>query len=94
MAKFSLISILANEFFNQDPRCFTINTASWYKKDHVTFSDAYLLVKQKIINRLYFNKSTKKDDMLKFKTNDFTELINNLLMASLILKKFVTTQQP
>ena len=82
MALFSLISILANEFFNQDPGCLTINGASWYKKDHVTFSDAHLLVKQKIINSLYFNKSTKKCDMLKFKTHDFTELINTLLMAS------------
>ena len=81
MALFSLISILANEFFNHYLGCLTINSASWYKKDHVTFSDVRLLVK-KIINSLYFNKSTKKYDMLKFKTNDFTELINTLLIAS------------
>ena len=78
---FSLIYILANKFFNQDLGCLTIKSASWYKKDHVTFSDVLLLVK-KIINSLYFNKSTKNYDMLKFKTNDFTELINTLLMAS------------
>ena len=57
MALFSLIFILANDFFNQEPGCLTINGASWYKKDHVTFSNAYLLVKEKIINSLYFNNS-------------------------------------
>ena len=41
MAMFALISIFANELFNQDPGCLTINSASWYKKDHVIFSDEY-----------------------------------------------------
>ena len=82
MAMFSLISIIAKEFFNQDSECLSINSASWYKKTHVTFSDVHLLVKQKIINNLYFNKPTKNGDMLKFKTHDFTDLINTMLMAA------------
>ena len=82
MAMFSLISIIAKDFFNQDPECLAINSASLYKKTHVTFSYVHLLVKQKVINNLYFNKSTKNGDMLKFKTHDFTELINTMLMAA------------
>ena len=62
------------------------------KKTHVTFSDVHLLVKQKIINNLYFNKSTKNGDMLKFKTHDFTELINYYADGSLNFQKMAKVQ--
>ena len=82
MGLFSLISIIGSELIEENPECLKLNNASWYDKKHATFSDIHLLVKQKIINGLYFNNSTKKGDMIKLKISEFNELINTVLSAA------------
>ena len=51
-------------------------------KKHATFSDNHLLVKQKIINWVYFNNRTKKGDTIKLKISEFDELIDIVLSAA------------
>lgn len=71
-ASFSLITLMAVDLARESQGKIPIQKTAWYKKDHVTFSDALAHVKTCILRRKYFSKFAKKGELGK---RDLEDLI-------------------
>jgi len=70
-ASFSIINLLALEFNNINHETVGVQTCSWYKKKHVTFSDVLAYVRQKLLLERYFLGFEKKFDPQKFNLDEW-----------------------
>jgi hypothetical protein len=65
-ASFSIINLIALEFNKTSHEAVGVQTCSWYKKKHVTFSDVLAYVREKLLRGGYFLGFEKKFDPQKF----------------------------
>ena len=77
-ASFSIINLIALEFNKSSHEAVTVQTCSWYKKKHVTFSDVVAYVREKLLREKYFLGFGKMFDPQKF---DIEELITQMAAA-------------
>lgn len=63
MALFSLVTLMAHEHFMQEPG--PIRAASWYVKEHPTFSDAIAYVRRQLWQQMGFEMSLSDTDIAK-----------------------------
>ncbi|MFI5334463.1 MAG: transposase [Chlamydiales bacterium] len=78
MGSFSIITLMAVKLAQEERRQIPIQNTSWYKKDHVTFSDVLSYVRTHILRRRYFSKIGKK---IKLGKIDLEELISRAAAA-------------
>lgn len=69
-ASFSLITLMAVGLARENQGKIPIQKTAWYRKDHVTFSDALALVKTCILKRKYLSKFAKKGELGKRELED------------------------
>lgn len=65
-ASFSIINLIAIEFNKSCHEEVVVQTCSWYKKKHVTFSDVVAYVREKLLREKYFQGFGKVFDPQKF----------------------------
>ena len=70
-ASFSIINLLALEFNNTSHETVGVQTCSWYKKKHITFSDVLAYVREKLLRERYFLGFGKKFDPQKFDVEEW-----------------------
>ena len=78
LASYSIISLLALATAKSKNEDIPVQTSSWYKKSHVTFSDALTYVRGKILKTKYmhrFNKNNEIEDI------DLKKIIEQLAAA-------------
>src|ERR1700738_4138368 len=78
LASYSIISLLALATVKSKNEDIPVHTSSWYKKSHVTFSDALTYVRGKILKTKYmhrFNKNNEIEDI------DLKKIIEQLAAA-------------
>jgi DDE superfamily endonuclease len=76
-ASYSIINLMALEFCRSEREKVPIQSTSWYKKSHVTFSDVLAYVRRKLLEKRYFLSFDKPTDIEKFNLEEWI-----LLMAS------------
>lgn len=78
LASYSIINLIALESLKSNNEDIPIQTCSWYKKTHVTFSDVLAYVRMKILKKKYFHwfgKNTEPEN------NELEEIINQMIAA-------------
>lgn len=63
LASYSIVNLLALEFINTEHDHIPIQTTSWYKKKHITFSDVLAYVRGKLLREKYFMGFDKNPDL-------------------------------
>lgn len=63
LASFSIVNLIALECLKKDGEEILIQKTSWYKKEHVTFSDVLAYVRRKILRESYFLRFDQNPEM-------------------------------
>lgn len=80
LSLFSLVTLMAHPFFLREAG--TVRQASWYVKEHPTFSDALACVRRQIWRSRVFCMSDSTSDMQKTSTPSYDHLIEALCYAA------------
>ena len=69
LASYSIINLMAYDLTNEKNKSVTTQQASWYKKDHICFSDVISYLRLEILKTEYFsqikkNRNLKKNHLL------------------------------
>lgn len=78
LASYSIINLIAVESLQSTEEKIPIQTSSWYKKGHVTFSDVLAYVRMKIFNEKYFLQFDKNSELWR---NELEEIIHQMAAA-------------
>jgi hypothetical protein len=78
LASYSIINLIAIESLQSENEKIPIQTSSWYKKAHVTFSDILAYVRRQILNKTYFSHFDENTELWK---NELMEIINQMAAA-------------
>lgn len=78
LASFSIINLIALESLVAKGQNIPIQTSSWYKKAHVTFSDVLAYVRGEILNEKYFLQFEKNTDLWEL---ELKEMIAQMVAA-------------
>lgn len=78
LASFSIINLIAIESLQSNHEKIPIQTSSWYKKTHVTFSDVFAYVRRRILKKKYFSHFDKNTELWKY---ELEEIINQMSAA-------------
>ena len=78
LASFSLINLMAIESLQSKHEKIPIQTSSWYKKSHVTFSDVLAYVRSQILKKKYFSHFDKNSELWKY---ELEEIMNQMSAA-------------
>jgi hypothetical protein len=78
LASFSIITLLALELQKANRDEISIQTSSWYKKEHITFSDVLAYVRRHILEEQYGSKFGKNTELW---DQEFAEIINQMVAA-------------
>lgn len=78
LASYSMINLVALESLQSNSDKISIQTSSWYKKNHVTFSDVLAHVRRLILNEIYFYDFDKNIELWKY---ELSEIINQMAAA-------------
>lgn len=78
LASYSMINLVALESLQGDSDKISIQTSSWYKKKHVTFSDVLAHVRRLILKEIYFYDFDKNIELWKY---ELSEIINQMAAA-------------
>ena len=78
LASYSIINLIALESQVLTGENIPIQTSSWYKKTHVTFSDILAYVRMKIVRKKYFLWFDKNSEP---ENKEFEEIINQMVAA-------------
>lgn len=78
LASFSIINLIALESLAATGQNIPIQTSSWYKKTHVTFSDVLAYIRGEIMDKKYFPQFEKNTDLWEF---DLKEMIKQMAAA-------------
>ena len=78
LALFSLINLMAIESLESKHEEIPIQTSSWYKKSHVTFSDVLAYVRRQILKKKYFSYFDKNTELWKY---ELEEIMNQMSAA-------------
>jgi hypothetical protein len=78
LASYSIINLIALELHESTGEDIPIQTSSWYKKTHVTFSDVLAYVRMKILKKKYFLWFEKNTEI---ENKQFEEIINQMVAA-------------
>jgi hypothetical protein len=62
-ASFSIIVLMAMNLIREKQGGIPLQSTSWYKKDHLTFSDALSFVRMSILEKRYFSKVGRKTEL-------------------------------
>jgi len=62
LASFSIINLIALEFYKTTGEKIPLQTTAWYKKTHVTFSDVLAYVRMKILMKNYIPRFGENTD--------------------------------
>jgi hypothetical protein len=79
-ASFSIINLIALEYFQQEQKL-PIQKTSWYQKDHVTFSDVLAFIREKFLRKKYFLGFEKNYDPEKINIEELLCNIEELLCS-------------
>ena len=63
LASYSIINLVALEAINQKNENIPIQTTSWYKKEHVTFSDVLAYLRNGLMREKYFLRFDRKPEL-------------------------------
>lgn len=80
-ALYSLVSLFALRIWETNQGELVPNTTAWYHKAHVTFSDALIAVRRRLLHQKYFSSSRYKPESEK---NPSEELVSELLDLLLV----------
>ncbi len=78
LASYSIINLIAIESLQSQNEKIPIQTSSWYKKTHVTFSDVLAYVRMSILKKTYFTHFDKNTELWK---NELEELMHQMAAA-------------
>ncbi len=78
LASYSIINLIAVESLQSKDEKIPIQTSSWYKKSHVTFSDVLAYVRMEIFKKNYFLQFDKNTELWR---NELEEIINQMADA-------------
>jgi hypothetical protein len=78
LASYSIINLIALEFNKSIGEEIPIQTSSWYKKPHVTFSDVLAYVRMKILRKKYFLWFDKNSEQ---ENKEFEDIIDQMVAA-------------
>lgn len=78
LASYSIINLIALEHLSSKNEEIPIQTSSWYKKTHVTFSDVLSYVRSLILEKTYLPHFDKNTELWK---NVFEEIMNQMSAA-------------
>ena len=78
LASYSIINLIAVESLRSKDEEISIQTSSWYKKTHVTFSDVLAYVKMEIFKSDYFPKFDKNIELWR---SELEEIIHQMAAA-------------
>ena len=78
LASYSIINLIAVESLQSQHEKIPLQTNSWYKKTHVTFSDVLAYVRKMILKEKYFLWFDKNSELWK---NELQEIINQMAAA-------------
>lgn len=73
LASYSIINLIALEDVLTKKENIPIQTSSWYKKQHVTFSDVLAYLRRKILRKKYFLQFGKNLDLWEFGLEEIIE---------------------
>ena len=71
---YSIINLIAFEYHKLGDSI-TIQTSSWYKKDHVTFSDIMTDLRARLLRRKYFLGFEKNTDLWEKELENVLDLL-------------------
>jgi hypothetical protein len=63
LASYSIINLMILEHVTTTGKDIPIQTSSWYKKSHVTFSDVLAYLRKEILNEKYFSQVDQNTDL-------------------------------
>lgn len=78
LASYSIINLIAIESLKSECDEISIQTSSWYKKGHVTFSDVLAHVRRLILRKNYFHDFGENTELWKY---ELEEIINQMAAA-------------
>lgn len=78
LASYSIINLVALESLQSQNTKIPIQTSSWYKKTHVTFSDVLAYVRMSILKRIYISHFNENTELWR---NELEEIINQMAAA-------------
>lgn len=78
LASYSIINFIAVESLRSKDEKIPIQTSSWYKKSHVTFSDVLAYVRMEIFKENYFPQFNKNTELWR---NELEEIIHQMAAA-------------
>lgn len=78
LASYSIINLVAVESLGSKDKKIPIQTSSWYKKSHVTFSDVLAYVRMEIFKKNYFLQFDKNTELWR---KEFEEILYQMAAA-------------
>lgn len=78
LASYSIINLVAVESLQLADEKISIQTSSWYKKTHVTFSDVLTHVRTRILRKIYFLNFDKNTELWR---NELEEILRQMAAA-------------
>jgi hypothetical protein len=78
LASYSIINLVAIESLQSQNEKISIQTSSWYKKNHITFSDVLAYVRTKILKKKYLHYFDKNTELWK---NELEEIMHQMAAA-------------
>lgn len=75
LASYSIINLMAYELVKNNDQKIPIQTTSWYKKEHVCFSDVICCLRQQILEKKYLSHIDKNTDLEKNLLYDLMTLL-------------------
>jgi hypothetical protein len=78
LASFSIINLIALELLKANEDKILIQTSSWYKKNHVTFSDVLAYVRRHILEKRYAPQFVQNTELW---DKELAEIINQMVAA-------------
>jgi hypothetical protein len=78
LASYSIINLIAVESLRSKDEKIPIQTSSWYKKSHVTFSDVLAYVRMEIFKKNYFPQFDENTELWR---NELEEIIHQMAAA-------------
>lgn len=78
LGSYSIINLIAIESLRSQNEKISIQTSSWYKKSHVTFSDVLAYLRMLILKKNYFHYFDKNTELWK---NELEEIMHQMAAA-------------
>lgn len=78
LASYSIINLMVLENLESTGENIPIQTSTWYKKTHVTFSDVLAYLRREILDEKYFSQFGKNTDLWNLELN---EIIDQMVAA-------------